>query len=42
MFLNVENLNLEQLVEKQIELRQKLVQASNMGMQVQPLKYKTC
>ena len=33
MFLNVEKLNLEQLVEKQIELRQKLVQASNMGMQ---------
>ena len=33
MFLNLENLTIDQLVEKQIELRQKLVQASNMGMQ---------
>ena len=33
MFLNLENLNVDQLLEKQIELRQKLVQASNMGMQ---------
>jgi len=33
MFLNVENLNLEQLVEKQIEIRQKMVQAASMGMQ---------
>ena len=33
MFLNLENLNIDQLLEKQIELRQKLVQASNMGMQ---------
>ena len=32
MFLNVENLNLEQLVEKQIELRQKLMQAHSTGM----------
>lgn len=32
MFLNVENLNLEQLVEKQIELRQKMAQAASMGM----------
>jgi hypothetical protein len=32
MFLNVENLSVEQLIEKQIELRQKLVQASSMGM----------
>ena len=31
MFLNVENLNLEQLVEKQIELRQKLMQAHSTG-----------
>ena len=33
MFLNLENLTIDQLIEKQIELRQKLVQASNMGMQ---------
>lgn len=33
MFLNLENLTIDQLVEKQLELRQKLVQASNMGMQ---------
>ena len=32
MFLNVENLNLEQLIEKQIELRQKLMQAHSTGM----------
>lgn len=32
MFLNVESLNLEQLVEKQIELRQKLAQAHSLGM----------
>lgn len=32
MFLNVENLSVEQLIEKQIELRQKFVQASSMGM----------
>ena len=32
MFLNVENLNLEQLMEKQIELRQKLQQAHRMNM----------
>ena len=32
MFLNVESLSIEQLVEKQIELRQKLNQASSMGM----------
>ena len=32
MFLNVENLNLEQLVEKQIEIRQKMGQAASMGM----------
>ena len=32
MFLDVENLTIEQLVEKQIELRQKLAQASSMGM----------
>ena len=32
MFLDLENLNIEQLLEKQIELRQKLLQASNMGM----------
>ena len=30
MFLNVENLTIEQLVEKQIELRQKLAQAHQM------------
>ena len=32
MFLNVENLNVEQLLEKQIELRQKLQQARRMNM----------
>jgi predicted xylose isomerase-like sugar epimerase len=32
MFLNVENLNVEQLLEKQIELRQKLHQAHRMNM----------
>ena len=32
MFLNVENLSVEHLIEKQIELRQKFVQASSMGM----------
>ena len=32
MFLNVESLTIDQLVEKQIELRQKLNQASSMGM----------
>ena len=32
MFLNVENLNIEQLLEKQIELRQKLQQAHRMNM----------
>ena len=32
MFLNVENLNVEQLLEKQIELRQKLQQAHQMNM----------
>lgn len=32
MFLNVENLTIEQLVEKQIELRQKLAQAHQMNL----------
>ena len=32
MFLDIENLNIEQLLEKQIELRQKLQQANSMGM----------
>ena len=32
MFLNVESLTIDKLVEKQIELRQKLNQASSMGM----------
>ena len=32
MFLNVESLTIDQLVEKQIELKQKLNQASSMGM----------
>ena len=32
MFLNVESLSVDQIVEKQIELRQKLSQASRMGM----------
>ena len=30
--LDIENLNMEQLLEKQIELRQKLGQANSMGM----------
>jgi len=32
MFLNTENLTIEQLLEKQIELRQKLSQAQSIGM----------
>lgn len=32
MFLDIENLNVEQLLEKQIELRQKLYQANSMSM----------
>ena len=32
MFLNIENLTIEQLLEKQIELRQKLSQAQSTGM----------
>ena len=32
MFLDIENLTIEQLLEKQIELRQKLQQAGSMGM----------
>ena len=32
MFLNTENLTIEQLLEKQIELRQKLSQAQSTGM----------
>lgn len=32
MFLDIENLTIEQLLEKQIELRQKLQQANSMGM----------
>tara|TARA_B110000046_G_scaffold35876_1_gene39299 strand:+ start:9042 stop:9290 length:249 start_codon:yes stop_codon:yes gene_type:complete len=32
MFLDIENLNIEQLLEKQIELRQKLYQANSMSM----------
>ena len=32
MFLDLENLTIEQLLEKQIELRQKLSQANSMGM----------
>tara|TARA_Y100000385_G_scaffold258860_1_gene287177 strand:+ start:912 stop:1157 length:246 start_codon:yes stop_codon:yes gene_type:complete len=32
MFLDIENLNIEQLLEKQIELRQKLAQANNMNL----------
>lgn len=32
MFLNIENLNIEQLLEKQIVLRQKLMQANSMSM----------
>lgn len=32
MFINLSGLTIEQLVEKQIELRQKLAQAHSMGM----------
>ena len=32
MFLDIENLNIEQLLEKQIVLRQKLMQANSMSM----------
>mgnify|MGYP001269152347 FL=1 len=32
MFLDLENLNIEQLLEKQIELRQKLSQAHSMNL----------
>lgn len=32
MFLNVENLSVDQLIEKQMEIRQKISQAQNMGM----------
>tara|TARA_B100000282_G_scaffold291028_1_gene262759 strand:+ start:19 stop:264 length:246 start_codon:yes stop_codon:yes gene_type:complete len=32
MFLDLEDLNIEQLLEKQIELRKKLSQASSTGM----------
>ena len=32
MFLDLENLNIEQLLEKQIELRKKLSQAHQTGM----------
>ena len=32
MFTNLSGLNVEQLIEKQIELRQKLAQAHSMGM----------
>ena len=32
MFENLENLTIEKLLEKQIELRQKLAQAAGMGM----------
>lgn len=32
MFLNVENLTIEQLLEKQIELRKRMTQANSMGM----------
>ena len=32
MFENLETLSIEQLIEKQIELRKKLMQASSMGM----------
>tara|TARA_B100000963_G_scaffold346683_1_gene352175 strand:- start:6670 stop:6924 length:255 start_codon:yes stop_codon:yes gene_type:complete len=32
MYENFESLNVEQLVEKQIELRKKLMQAHSMGM----------
>ena len=32
MFLNLENLNVDQLLEKQIELRKKFSQAQSTGM----------
>jgi hypothetical protein len=32
MFLNVENLSVDQLLEKQIEIRKKISQAQSMGM----------
>tara|TARA_B100001094_G_scaffold302953_1_gene330656 strand:+ start:1143 stop:1397 length:255 start_codon:yes stop_codon:yes gene_type:complete len=32
MFLNVEKLSVDQLIEKQMEIRQKISQAQNMGM----------
>jgi len=32
MFLDIENLTIEQLLEKQIELRQKLSQANSMNL----------
>ena len=32
MFLDLENLNIEQLLEKQIELRKRMSQASTTGM----------
>lgn len=32
MFLNVEKLSVEQLIEKQVEIRQKMRQAETMGM----------
>jgi len=32
MFLNLQNLTIEQLIEKQIELRQKISQAHQLGM----------
>ena len=32
MFLDLENLNIEQLLEKQIELRKKMSQAHQTGM----------
>ena len=32
MFLDIENMNIEQLLEKQIELRQKLSQAHSLNL----------
>ena len=32
MFLNLQNLTIEQLIEKQIEIRQKISQAHQLGM----------
>lgn len=32
MFLNTENMTIDELIEKQLELRQKLMQAHSMGM----------